>query len=61
MNADKYKPVPKIAATGFGGAVGVIITLFVDMDATSAAALAGALGTIAGYIMPATFPWNKGD
>ena len=58
MNVDKLKPVPKIAATGFGGAVGVIITLFVDMDATSAAALAGALGTIAGYLMPPNPPWK---
>ena len=57
---DNFKPVPKIAATAFGSAVGVIITLFVDMDATSAAALAGALGTIAGYLMPPSFPWNKG-
>jgi len=28
------------------------------MDATSAAALAGALGTIAGYLMPSTPPWK---
>ena len=60
MNADKLKPVPKIAATAFGAAVGVIITLFVDLEPTGAAALTGALGTIAGYLMPATFPWTKG-
>ena len=60
MNPKDFKPVPKIAATAFGSAVGVIITLFVDLEPTGAAALTGALGTIAGYLMPATFPWNKG-
>jgi len=52
-------PVPKISAVAFGAAVGVIITLFVSLDATAAAALSGALGTISGYMMPDKFPWKK--
>ena len=60
MNADKLKPVPKISAVAFGAALGVILTIFVEMEPTAAAALTGALGTIAGYLMPTTFPWKKG-
>jgi len=60
MNVDKIKPVPKIAATGFGGAVGVILVIIFDIDGVEAASLSAALGTIAGYLMPAKFPWNKG-
>ena len=61
MNADKLKPVPKISAVAFGSAIGLIITIFfTKIDAVGAAALTGALGTIAGYLMPTHFPWNKG-
>ena len=54
------KPVPKISAVAFGSAIGLLITIFVSIDATAAAALTGALGTISGYLMPAEFPWKKG-
>lgn len=54
-------PTNKIGAVAFGSALGVIITIFVTMDATAAAALTGALGTIAGYMMPDTLPWKKSD
>ena len=61
MNADKLKPVPKISAVAFGSAIGLIITIiFTKIDAVGAAALTGALGTISGYLMPHTFPWNNG-
>lgn len=56
MNA---APVPKIGAVALGSAVGVIITIFVSMDAVGAAALTGALGTISGYMMPDKLPWKK--
>ena len=54
------KPVTKISAVAFGSAIGLLITIFVSIDATAAAALTGALGTISGYLMPAEFPWKKG-
>jgi len=52
-------PVPKIGAVAVGSAIGVIITIFVTMEPTAAAALTGALGTIAGYIMPDKLPWKQ--
>ena len=52
-------PVPKIGAVALGSAIGVIITIFVTMEPTAAAALTGALGTIAGYVMPTELPWKK--
>jgi len=52
-------PIPKIGAVAFGSAVGVIITIFVSIEPTAAAALTGALGTISGYLMPDKWPWKK--
>jgi len=52
-------PVPKIGAVALGSALGVLITIFVTMEPTAAAALTGALGTISGYLMPDTLPWKK--
>ena len=59
MNTDNLKPVPKIGAVALGSAVGVIITIFVTLEPTAAAALTGALGTISGYMMPDRLPWKK--
>ena len=59
MKDNNLAPVPKIGAVALGSAIGVIITIFVTMDPTAAAALTGALGTISGYVMPDKLPWKK--
>ncbi len=59
MEASNLKPVPKIGAVALGSALGVIVTIFVTLEPTAAAALTGALGTISGYLMPDRLPWKK--
>ncbi len=59
MNTDNLKPVAKISAVAFGSGLALIITLVVNIDDVSAAALTGAMGTIFGYLMPNELPWKK--
>jgi len=55
-------PVPKIGAVAFGSAIGVVLTIiFSSIEPIGAAALTGALGTIAGYLMPDKLPWKKSE
>lgn len=55
----KYKPRPKVAAAGLGGAGGGALAIWVlglfgvEMDAYAAAELAAVIGFLAGYFKKA--------